>query len=64
MDHDFENFADGLFAALVNMLVSSSYLPAYLGDDCEADCEAGYEVGDGEVEVVVGEPVRDGQLAT
>ena len=61
MDHDFENFADGLFAAL---LVPSSYLPAYLGDDCEADCEAGYEVGDGEVEVVVGEPVRDGQLAT
>ena len=45
-------------------MVPSSRWPAHLGDDCEADGEAGYEVGDGEVEVVVGEPVRDGQLAT
>ena len=47
-----------------DLSVPSSYWPAHLGDDCEADCEAGDEVGDGEVEVVVGEPVRDGQLAT
>ena len=47
-----------------DLSVPSSRWPAHLGDDCEADCEAGDEVGDGEVEVVVGEPVRDGQLAT